>query len=59
MPAKARQRADRDSQSLGYQSAAAAAIKEARQLLAAVGYANSIKRLDFPGREGHRTLHCC
>jgi peptide/nickel transport system substrate-binding protein len=39
------------SQHLGYQSDPSAAIKEARQLLAAAGYANGMKGVDFMVRE--------
>ena len=39
------------SQRLGYQSDPGAAIKEARQLLAAAGYAQGIKGVDFMVRE--------
>jgi peptide/nickel transport system substrate-binding protein len=39
------------SQRLGYQSDATAAIKEARALLAAAGYANGLKGVDFMVRE--------
>ena len=53
IPAKARHRADRDSQRFGYQAAAAAAIREACQLLAAAGYAKGIKSFDLLGRENH------
>jgi ABC-type transport system substrate-binding protein len=38
---------------LGYQADPTVAIKEARQLLAAAGYAKGIKGVDFLVREGH------
>jgi peptide/nickel transport system substrate-binding protein len=38
---------------LGYQADPTAAIREARQLLAAAGYANGLKGVDFLVREGH------
>ena len=42
---------DRLSERLGYQADPTAAIKEARQLLAAAGYGDGIKNLDFLVRE--------
>jgi ABC-type transport system substrate-binding protein len=41
------------SERLAYQADPTAAIKEARQLLAAAGYAKGIKGVDFLVREGH------
>jgi peptide/nickel transport system substrate-binding protein len=43
------------SERLGYQADPTAAIKEARQLLAAAGYAKGIKGVDFLVREVTRT----
>ena len=46
--------AERMAKRLGYQPDPTAAIKEARQLLAAAGYANGIKDVDFMVRESPR-----
>jgi len=51
--AKARRCADWDSRWHGYQAVAAAAIKEARQLLAAAGYAKGLTEVEFLIRENH------
>jgi hypothetical protein len=44
---------------MGYQAVAAAAIKEARQLLAASGYAKGLTGVEFLIRGTAQTLNCC
>jgi hypothetical protein len=43
------------SERLGYQANPMAAIKEARQLMAAAGYANCLKGVDWLVRDGAQT----
>jgi hypothetical protein len=57
--AKARHRADWDSRRHGYQAVAAASIKEARQLLAAAGYAKGLTGAKFLIRENTQRWICC